>query len=409
MSSNTSITHRRIALIANGSFRNKGDALMAQALIERLEGNYALAFPVRAAIYSFRHLARYHTVLVSDLPAESVKRQLFTWGVGLLNAVARTLPPPWRLAIRCITEDDADVIFDLSGYCFGDHWGEERVKHASAGYERWARKGKKIVLMPKTWGPFETIGAHHLNSMFQWVTIAFARDQRSLATLRDLLSPENARKLHFAPDYTHEVAPLRPTISAKGAYLIIPSYRMIDSGTLSRDGYTAFIRHARNMIAETRCPVRLVLHESSMDVWFKDHAAAMGFGDDDVFVLDDERELKGLIAQSRGVVTSRLHGLYNSLNSGVPVLVAAWSFKYAEALRQYGCEQCLLDSDDVVASFGKKVSLLTDGDLRADLIARMRKGKNDSARATTEMWRIIEEALDGPIVTRVAAALTATK
>ncbi|MBN1610327.1 MAG: polysaccharide pyruvyl transferase family protein [Polyangiaceae bacterium] len=381
-----------IALLTNVSLQNKGDALMAQALIQRLEADYELAFPLSAAMYSRRHLLTYFVALMSDVPAATLKRRVFNSSIGALRAFAAAMPAPWRKRAGCIVEEDAAVILDVSGYCYGDHWGEQRIREACATYKRWAMQGKAIVLMPKTWGPFKTIDTRYLNAMFQWITVAFARDERSLATVRDLLEPEHRAKLHFAPDYTHEVEPVPSSHRTDDAFLIIPSSRMIESGVLSREGYASFIHGARRVLTAADSRVCLLLHETAGDMSFLRTAPELGFANADVIVVQDPREVKGLIARSQGVVTSRLHGLYNSLNSGVPVLVAAWTFKYSEALRQYGCDQCLLDSNDLAGSLQRKVTLLTDPVQREAIKSRMIEGKHQARSATQDMWRLIGES-----------------
>src|SRR5690606_500591 len=99
------------------------------------------------------------------------------------------------------------------------------------------------------------------------------------------------------------------------------------------------------------------------------------------------------IARSSAVVTSRLHGLYNALNSGVPVAVIAWVFKYREALRQYNCEDLLVDLDNPVESLEKIVAVITDDASIGSIKAKMLSGRKRADELTEVMWREIKKLM----------------
>jgi polysaccharide pyruvyl transferase WcaK-like protein len=244
--------------------------------------------------------------------------------------------------------------------------------------------------MPRTWGPFETIDPASLNEMFDQVELAFARDKQSLGLLESRLSVINRRKLFFAPDYTHEVLPVnvRHGEPSEIAYLI-PSRRVIDSGTLSRSRYLQLFELARVHLLSRGIRAKILIHEVEGDMAFIPEFREMGIPDSDIVVPPDALSAKALISEASLIVTSRLHGLYNALNCEIPVAVIAWSFKYKEALDQYGCSECLVDISRPEESLGDILDMLTTPERADALRTQMAEGKLKSGSASEAMWRRI--------------------
>lgn len=384
-----------VALLSNVSFVNRGDALMAESIRRRIADSHSIAFPFHATVRSRPQVEQFYTHMYSDIPNWSWKRTVLNTGIASVDELASWLPRAARRGIGVVVDRDIEVVFDVSGYCFGDHWGLERMRRTIQGYRKWARSGKPIILMPKTWGPFQTIPSALLKELFSYITIAFARDITSYKCVAAKLDSWETSKLHFAPDYTHEVE--LPVGDREGPFYIIPSYRMVDSGTVSKPEYLEFLSTVKRTLASGGHRVAILLHEASNDLWFLKQAEKIGFRRDDVLFPRTPLEAKRAISQSQGVVTSRLHGLYNSLNTATPVLAAAWSFKYDEALKQYGCEDCLLDRNNLSASFLSKVRYLTRPEVRADLIVRLLKSKPHQREMTNDMWQRIGRAVGRPL------------
>ncbi len=380
-------------LIMNTSFQNRGDALMNRAILERLGSAHDWSIAADVAYLNRSESRPYPIALVSGLPGHTLKQRAFNRFVSAASMVAGTLPRAFRDRSRFVVPAEIDVALDVCGYSFGDPWGQERVDQSTRTYRLLRRAGAKIVLMPKTWGPFSTIDSRSLERMFDEIELAFARDERSLALIEAEIGPANREKLFFAPDYTHAVAPAPVVASAdeKIAWLI-PSSRVIDSGTLPWDRYLALFASARAQLSAVGLTPKLLIHETSNDMSFVDAAAEMGFGAGEAIVAADAVEAKTLISRATAVVTSRLHGLYNSLNSLVPVAVVAWSFKYEEALKRYHCPQCLVDLADSEQSLSRIVRMITEPESAAALKVRMATGKAEVERETEAMWTRITDA-----------------
>ena len=381
-------------LLFNTSFRNRGDAMMAQAILQKLGPSHRWSIAADVMASGGGQPAKMAPALVSMLPGNSAKQRLFNQAVALADSLFAMVPRSVRRRLPLISRREVDLALDLSGYCFGDHWGQERVERATMTYRQLREAGAKVVLMPRTWGPFTTIDSRSLNAMFDQIHLAFARDERSLANIGDKLDSGNRAKISFAPDYTHIVQPnaARWPIAA-GAAMLIPNSRIIDSGTMPRGDYLDMFAAARAQLAGAGLEPRLLIHETANDLAFVAEAGRMGFAADEVLVAESAIAAKSMIAQASAVVTSRLHGLYNALNAAVPVAAVAWSFKYVEALNHYHCAECLVDLDNSEASLQRTVDLITDPKRIPPLKAAMRQGRAEQMARTDAMWeRIVELA-----------------
>nr|WP_255529231.1 polysaccharide pyruvyl transferase family protein [Luteimonas sp. MC1895] len=386
-------------MLFNTSFKNKGDALMNEAIVRELGDGHDWAAPASLHFTSRREARGYRVCLVSDLPGATWKQRTFNRVVSVSAALAHIAGPELRRRIGVCIVEDIDVAMDVSGYCYGDVWGQEKIEWGVRTYKRLHRAGACVILMPKTWGPFEKISKASVREMLRFVDLAFARDENSKSTLDEIVPAERSN-VRFAPDYTHKVASSGGVESGPGdvAY-VIPSYRVIDSGALDKAMYYRVLSDARRILEKRGLVPKLLIHESSNDLQFVDDVGELGFSVNDVVVFDDPVELKNAISTAAAVVTSRLHGLYNALNSAVPVAVVAWVFKYREALRQYGCEECLVDLTNPIGSLHSVLEMITDNSHAELLKSKMRAGKAYSDLATAAMWTEIRDLIlpfDGP-------------
>ena len=381
-------------LLFNTSFQNRGDALMARAVEERLGPDHRWSVPANLAYISPSDTRRFGIYMSSDLPGETLKQRIFNGGAALASTALGLLPRGLRRKSRFLSAAEIDVAFDLSGYSFGDFWGPAKIERATTSYRRLRDHGVKVILMPRTWGPFATIGDDLLERMFECIDLAFARDMKSMEAISRKLSANQCAKLFFAPDYTHAVQP-RHSSRVDGAdqriAWIVPNHCVITSGTMSRDEYARLLGAAREQFVGAGLQPKLLLHETSSDLDFIGDADLMGFGSEAVLVTEDAIDAKTLISRGSAVVASSLHATYNALNNGVPVAVIPWNFKYAEALAHYNCGECLVDMSRPQESLAEKIRLITEPGSVACLQERMRTGKAEQVRLTDAMWQRVSE------------------
>jgi hypothetical protein len=385
----------RTILLLHMSFRNKGDALMVEAIRRELGSEHRWLVPASIAARSPSDCRAFGVCLVSDLAGGPKGQEIFNRGVRFASSAAAGLPSSFRRRLGVYLVDDIDVAIDVSGYSYGDHWGQKQVDHGIELYRAVKKAGARLILMPKTWGPFEKVSHDSVRKLISFADVVFARDQTSLSTLRLIVDGSDADRIRFAPDYTHGVDAMAARVDPlpSDQAFIIPSSRVIDSGTLSRAGYYEVMATAKRALEARGLQARLLVHEISSDLSFIDDAGLMGFSRELIVTERDAVALKSRISGARAVVTSRLHGLYNALNAAVPVAVLPWSFKYEEALLQYGCAECLIDLEDPIRSVVEKIDLITDPSSSALLIAKMMRGRESCAEASARMWEKVHEVV----------------
>lgn len=387
-----------LMLLTSSSLRNKGDALMLRAIEARLGRTYRYALPSNVSIIGGQVARRYITCLSVDRPPVTSKRFVFNACVLGAALACSLLRERDRRKIGVALPKDVSAVLDVSGYCYGDPWGQALLEHSAKQYLQYKKRGVPVILMPKTWGPFEKIRHATVRQLVDTVDLVFARDPQSHEHLIRCLGLEARGKVHIAPDYTHAITTAigRPTggvATGRGEYLIIPSYRVIDSGCLTKAEYFELIGYSRQFLEDNGKRVCLLIHEYSSDQIFAKEASSLGFEDRDVLSEECPEALKALIARSDGVITSRLHGLYNALNSSIPVVVIPWSFKYAEALRQYNCEEALVDLSAGLISLRQKLRQILDPSIRKRMEANMVEGRERVMLESEIMWEKILRSL----------------
>jgi hypothetical protein len=380
---------KRTFLLFNTSFRNRGDGLMNLAIEQHFGSKATWAVPLSLMVRSPDQLPSYQIYPDINANSPSLRNRSLNLLAGFASGASGLLPDGARKGLRIAISRDISVAFDVSGYSYGDFWGQNRIENAIKQYRYLRKVGAKIVLMPKTWGPFESISKALLIQMFGEIDIAFARDRKSEVTLRDILDDAGNAKLHLAPDYTHEVK-VEPQSQGSGKVYFIPNSRVIDSGTADSAAYMRAFAELRRKISAAGGRSRLLIHEVSNDREFISHAGEMGFADGDVEVTTSAIDAKTRIASASGVVTSRLHGLYNALNTEVPVIVLGWNFKYQEALEKYRVPNRALNICADSSEQDKALNLLFDAVEIAKYRRAVSEGKKESERETERMWHLID-------------------
>lgn len=379
-------------LLFNTSFKNRGDGLMNLAIESHYPNSTRWAVPASLAARSPEVFGEYALYPDRYENAGSAKNRILNSTAFMARLGAKCIPVSLRSKTPIVLERDIKAAFDVSGYSYGDFWGQERVEAASRQYRRLKEAGVKIILMPKTWGPFKEIDPAAVKKMFDYVDIGFARDDISLQNLREILDTSAISRLHFAPDYTHEIDVSPSTEPGKHVYLI-PNSRVIDSETAAADSYLQLFTSLRSKIKKRGFEARLLIHELSNDRAFISKAGAMGFEDQQVEIAESALDAKRRIAGSRGVLTSRLHGLYNALNNQIPVIVVGWNFKYQAALEKYNVSGWTLETHANDSEQDEALDKILDEQSVSEFREFVSKGKKASAEETAVMWGKIDAVL----------------
>ena len=285
----------------------------------------------------------------------------------------------------------ADVVLDIGGFQFGDQW-----KHNDDGVSNWKDYlnklhgfGAKTIFMPQAFGPFKKPGSKKmLQVLNDYADVLIARDDISYGFLID--GGLNSNKVFLYPDFTTSVKPKETEYSTNysGRVCIIPNSKIFQKGGISKDDYIDAITFVINNVYNKGFEVVLLNHEGKGDYNLCKELAIKTSHILPIVNGLNALETKGMIAASYLVISSRFHGVANSLSSSVPCLATSWSHKYQKLLNEYEQEDCLLDLSDL-----DKATILIDRMLDAGHNAQTRKQLNRMNTVVQEknrkMWDMI--------------------
>jgi len=324
--------------------KNIGDILMLEAAIQELRLRHPkAAFAVRRRSILQRVKAEDRLNFLPLVRPGARRRQLKERTNGLLLGPFSALAGlyPGLAAAHRVTG-----IVDVCGYKYGGIWGRSAIDSDLREYAREKRKGRRIVLLPKTFGPFADPATEAaMRELVELCDLCYCRDQLSHDHLTAAGVP--AERCPVFPDFTTTVkgvADARYQAYA-GRPLIIPNFRMVDSGRgLDEAGYAALLESLTTLLRRRGMEPLLVVHDAGRDLAFSQELARKN----DLSLVLEKRAaaVKGLIGQAGLVYSDRLHGLINALSQTVPALTSGWNFKYAEALKNYGMERMLITPDE---------------------------------------------------------------
>jgi colanic acid/amylovoran biosynthesis protein len=359
-----------IVEIKGAQFANQGAHLMLLATLERLAGRRPAAQFALAPGPHSPYESRARLGALQKLPlckgALDLTRLGYAWPRAVDAALAR---------YGIVTEARVDAVLDISGFAYGERWGDAALARCAAELERFGRRHKPYLFLPQAFGPFgATAAARRFGLALGHAALVCARDEASQAHLAGLPGAP-AAAIERWPDLTiglrgDPAAAARWGIDAATA-LILPNVRMLDSGPAAsgwREGYVALlVALADACRARGRTP-RIVNHGGAEDRALC-RALAAGAGGLDLIEEPDPRATKGLIGAAGVVVSSRFHGCVAALSQGVPCLATSWSHKYGALFADFGVPGWVAESADAGAAVAR-LSALLDAPRPAALAAR---------------------------------------
>jgi polysaccharide pyruvyl transferase WcaK-like protein len=275
---------------------------------------------------------------------------------------------------------DADLVLDVSGGdSFTDLYGEARFRSIVAPKEIALSLGRRLVLLPQTYGPFKSEKTRHTaRRLIGGAALAYARDPDSLARLRDLLEDRFDPNRHrLGVDLAFALPAQQPTaleasvaaaLAARGERALIG---LNVSGLLmnrqrqaaSRFGlacdYPSLMRRlVMQLLDETAARLLVLPHvhaphghyESDLDASValldslpEKYALAVK---QRVAVLNkplDACELKWLIARCDWFCGARMHATIAAVSSGVPTAAIAYSKKTLGVFKTCDAAEAVVD------------------------------------------------------------------
>lgn len=400
-------------IITGIQMRNKGSQAMFLSLYYALKSIYpdseVVGFSNKydtSEQYSFKLL-----------PYDDYTRKVFKYRlneVPFLTPVLTSLAGQWKKSDKWdgkIAEmekalQEADAIFDASGYTLGSGWSMAGGGLLLQTIELAKRYGKPIVLMPQSFGPFdwdEEGGEEFLKQVkedLSYCTKIFAREQEGYDCLTVLgldnveLSTDLVIREKFFPSASDIYAPGEkrevsyPSPDSVG-FIINENVFRIGEPDAVLDLYAQMLDKLVDD-GEKVC----VLTTSTADIEPVEDVLKKTRNRDRVEVIRGEYsspELIDIIARFKYVVASRYHSVVFAYRSGVPAIILGWASKYS----------------DLAAHFQQQDYLF---DIREPGVGRiLDKIEQMSANHESESRRILEclEKMQGDVVKQAVGALEA--
>ena len=385
----------QVVAVQGVDFSNKGAELMLRAIVHHMQGrDVILATDLGCGNHGQRsRLGLYHLpwLFIGRIPA-NVSFLMQRIGYRLTS----TMPQALRDSQHTVRERDIGAVLDASGFCYSDQTGipaERRTQLAAKNIVEWKKQGKKIVLLPQAFGPFENQRiAEYVTQIVDHSDLVFARDTLSYSFLLGL--PVNSTNIRMAPDFTSTVPGVRPEYFTRfGRPCVIPNYRMVDrtSSDIS-ENYPKFLIRCLDHLSEQHMDPFILVHEER-DIAFAASIQRQIAQPIEVVIEPDPVFIKGILATCSFVISSRYHGLVSALSQNVPGLATSWSHKYQMLLEDYKCPDCLLSVTASDEEILQRVGMVSKGDARANLLATLQKASSEQSRATLEMWEEVDAVL----------------
>lgn len=286
---------------------------------------------------------------------------------------------------------ETDLVVDITGGdSFSDIYGLRRF--LLGVLEKWLviLFGKKLVMLPQTYGPFSRPVTRALaRHILDYATLVYSRDHNGVNYIKNLLNTENTDgKIKFLPDVGFVLDSHRPEntnisslemIKAKGTVLV----GLNISGLLFHGGYTRnnmfglktdyselIYKIIKMLLEEEKLIVLLIPHvfppagyevESDPEACLEVYKELNGKYPSRIFLTQgayDHNEIKYIIGLCDFFIGSRMHACVAALSQGIPAVGLAYSKKFWGVFQSVDAEQLVVDmrhakTDDILTTIAK--------------------------------------------------------
>lgn len=366
-----------------GSYSNKGDALMLQAIIDKLGSSFDLVTIPRIADYKIRaslnlyqkiHLGRFENIIA--------------------NKFNYFIPGKIRKYYGLVLEKEISAVLDASGFAYGDQWGTYKLEQLAKAVRRWKKQEKKIILLPQSFGPFTSpLSKKLIGYVIKNSDLIYTRDKKSLEYLLEL-NDDSEKIIKYCPDFTIGLKGIKKNLKiSPRSVAVILNHRMIDNTDIKiAQNYLPFLKKCIEILLEKELEPFILLHDDIEEEIAKQLRESLSYP---VKIITDNnpRILKGIIGCCRMVVSSRFHGLINALSQNIPVLATGWSHKFEMLFDSYGCTEYLVSPLISDRDLNKKINNLLNVNTRKDLINNINLTNKKNSVLVQKMWKEVKEKL----------------
>ena len=372
-------------------FENKGAELMLYAVLDKIklywpEAQIVLSPSSKAPYIKRTELGAWQKLSVRKLYID-------------LNELTYYIPKALRNWLKkwgILTEADIDMVIDASGFSYSDQWNPSMsIRHLSAEINRNHKHKKPYIFMPQAFGPFSSTSVKkNIAKSFHNAALVNAREQVSHKHLYDIMGESS--NLQIYGDFTNAIDGILPSYFKDGHLkaCIIPNKNMVNSRNNNKswiDSYADTILTAIKIYQAKGLTPFFLNHEGKEDLTLINELNAQLSQPLEVYNEDNPLAVKGIIANSRGVLCSRFHGCVSALSNGIPCIGTSWSHKYEKLYSEYSASELLLTPNTASADIEKIIELTLDTD--EQLITQHIKEKAQRFKVQTEsLWNSVVKA-----------------
>jgi len=351
--------------IVNVTTGNGGDLLMAMAAAHKL----------------CARLGRRRIVLDGRMVAD----------INGLRVTSLLLPKPLRWISRLRRENDrkrairsirpGELVLDANGYRHGNIWPARHVEDDIALAAAVRERGAHLVLLPKSYGPFDAARGSRFADLVDLTDLAWARDEESLRMCQPVTS-----RLQLCPDFTIGVpAPGKLADSKeRRGILLVPNSKLVERGFIADfDAYARFLAECSERLATRQHACRVLFHQDKD--YRRLHRRLSRLGIPWVF-NKDPLACKTELARAWLVFSSRYHGMIGAISSGTPCLVLGWAHKYGGFLDFYPGGRELLVAQPSIDAVAERAAWINTPEVREGVIRRLVQGNRAIAAQSELMW-----------------------
>jgi colanic acid/amylovoran biosynthesis protein len=295
--------------------------------------------------------------------------------------LSRCLPRAWRGRwlqsnpyLRAILSSKA-VLDITAGDSFSDIYGLKRLLLGSIPKVLILLLGKKLILLPQTYGPFKSSVAQGLA---RWILRraagVYCRDRQGLEDITRLVGSRSMRSQpQFCPDVAFTLDPIPPDeikifpapLPPKGTKIVIGFNvsGLLYNGGYTRDNSFGLMIDYRQLqmslldvfLQKPDTAILLVPHvypESEFAVESDPQACKEVFDQfkdrypERIFLVEgkyDQSEIKFIIGQCDFFLGSRMHACIAAMSQGIPAVGLAYSKKFQGVFESVGVGECVID------------------------------------------------------------------
>lgn len=300
-----------------------------------------------------------------------------------------------RQQYHMILDSEIDAVLDASGFKYSDQFGKLGVYRRAKRIARWKRSGKKIILLPQAFGPFEVDKVREaIKIIVNNSDLVFPRDRDSYDYITQVVGEQEHVKIY--PDFTNIVDGVVPAYfsAAKPRACLVPNTQMLakTSGSVA-ESYIPFFTKCARFLFETGFEPFILIHDLPRDKPLADKIKISS--NIPLEIIEDENplHLKGIIGECRLLIGSRFHALISALSQAIPAIATSWSHKYVNLYNDYGCPDLLISNLDFEAEASEKLRMLLTDNYYQKIVNTLEKSAEVEAQKTKQMWQDVRKVL----------------